>query len=61
SADGSDYFKPKSAQFTGSYGTIGSGLKVKLADKFMFEAAYDFTFGAKYQNHSVTGVFGVCF
>ncbi len=61
SANNLDYFKTKSAKFTGSYGTIGSSLKVKLADKFMFEAAYDFTLGTKYQNHSVTGTFGVSF
>ncbi len=54
-------FRTESAKFTGSYGTVGSSLKVKLADKFIFEVAYDFTFGKRYNNHSITGMYGVSF
>lgn len=50
-----------SAKFAGSYGTVGSSLKVKLADKCIFEVAYDYTFGKKYSVHSVTGMYGVSF
>ncbi len=59
--DNHDSFKTESAKFTGSYGTVGSSLKVKLADKFVFEVAYDFTFGKRYKNHSITGMYGVSF
>ncbi len=59
--DNMDNYKTKSAMFNGSYGTVGSALKVKLADKFIFEVSYDYTFGKKYGNHSVTGMYGVSF
>ncbi len=59
--DNRDDYRTKSARFNGSYGTVGSSLKVKLADKFIFEMAYDYTFGKQYGNHSVTGMYGVSF
>ncbi|MCD8138614.1 MAG: autotransporter outer membrane beta-barrel domain-containing protein [Planctomycetaceae bacterium] len=54
-------FKTKGAKFTGSYGTVGAGLKVKFADKYIFAVDYDFTAGDKYRNHSITGMYGVSF
>ncbi len=59
--DYSDSYKTNSAKFNGSYGTVGSSLKVKLADRFIFEVAYDYTFGKRYNNHSITGMYGVSF
>ncbi|MCD8352131.1 MAG: autotransporter outer membrane beta-barrel domain-containing protein [Planctomycetaceae bacterium] len=61
SANNLDYFTTKSAKFTGSYGTAGAGLKVKFADRYIFEIDYNYTIGKKYQNHSFTGMYGVSF
>ena len=44
-----------------SYGTIGAGLKIKLADKFIFGVEYDYMFAGDYDNHSLTGMYGVSF
>ncbi len=44
-----------------SHGTVGAGLKIKLADKFIFAVDYDYTFAKGYSNHSVTGMYGVSF
>lgn len=60
-ADGGRSWKTTGARYNGSYGTVGGGLKMKLADKYIFEVAYDYTFGKKYNNHSVTGMYGVSF
>jgi outer membrane autotransporter protein len=51
----------ESAKFAGSYGTVGAGMKIKLADRYIFEVDYDYTFGKKYSNHSFTGMYGVSF
>ncbi|MCD8352003.1 MAG: autotransporter outer membrane beta-barrel domain-containing protein [Planctomycetaceae bacterium] len=54
-------FKTTSAKFAGSYGTAGAGLKMKLADKYIFGGEYDYTFGDKYRNHSLNAMYGVSF
>ncbi len=54
-------FNTESAKFAGSYGTVGAGMKIKLADRYIFEVDYDYTFGKKYSNHSFTGMYGVSF
>ncbi|MCD8349102.1 MAG: autotransporter outer membrane beta-barrel domain-containing protein [Planctomycetaceae bacterium] len=54
-------FKTTGAKFTGSYGTVGAGMKLKLADKYIFAVDYDFTAGDKYRNHSLTAMYGVSF
>ncbi|MCC8181062.1 MAG: autotransporter outer membrane beta-barrel domain-containing protein [Planctomycetes bacterium] len=59
--DNSDNYRTESAKFNGSYGTVGTAVKVKLADKFLFEVSYDYTFGKRYGNHSVNGAFGIGF
>ncbi len=54
-------FKAESTKLAGSYGTVGGGLKIKLRDKYIFGVDYDYTFGSKYSNHSLTGMYGVSF
>ncbi len=54
-------FKAESTKLAGSYGTVGGGMKIKLRDKFIFAVDYDYTFGSDYENHSVTGMYGVSF
>ncbi len=44
-----------------SYGTVGAGLKMKLADKYIFAVDYDYTFVSDYSNHSLTAMYGVSF
>lgn len=54
-------FTANSSEIGGSYGTVGAGLKIKLRDRFIFAVDYDFTFGAKYTNHVISGTYGVSF
>ena len=54
-------YSATSNEIGGSYGTIGTGLKIKIRDKFIFAVDYDYTFGDKYSNHTVTGTYGVSF
>ena len=54
-------YNAKSAKFTGSYGTAGAGMKLKLRDKYIFAVDYDFIFGSNYTNHSLTAMYGVSF
>ncbi len=54
-------FKAESSKFTGSYGTVGAGLKIKLAERYIFGVDYDYTFASKYSNHSLTAMYGVSF
>jgi outer membrane autotransporter protein len=54
-------YKTQSNSTASSYGTVGAGLKIKLADKFIFAVDYDYTFARDYANHSVTGMYGVSF
>lgn len=54
-------FRANSTKLGGSYGFVGTGLKIKLKDKFIFAVDYDYTFGKKYGNHTVTGTYGVSF
>lgn len=44
-----------------SYGTVGAGLKIKLAGKYIFGVDYDYTFASNYRNHTLTGTYGVSF
>ncbi len=54
-------FKAESNKFTGSYGTVGAGLKIKLAERYIFGVDYDYTMGSEYSNHSLTAMYGVSF
>ncbi len=56
----SDVFSDSSERAS-SYGTLGAGMKVKLADKYIFAVDYDYTFANRYSNHSVTAMYGVSF
>lgn len=56
-----DTFKARSSKLAGSYGTVGGGLKVKLRNKYIFGIDYDYLFGSKYSNHSLTAMYGVSF
>jgi outer membrane autotransporter barrel domain len=51
----------QSAKQTGSYGTVGAGMKIQIKDKFIFGLDYDYRFGSKYDSHVITGTYGVCF
>ena len=51
----------RSNKLGSSYGTAGAGLKIKLSDKYIFAIDYDYTFSGKYNNHSITGTYGVSF
>lgn len=53
--------KLRSTKLAGSYGTVGGGLKVKLRNKYIFGIDYDYLFGSKYSNHSLTAMYGVSF
>ncbi len=54
-------FTSKSTDIGSSYGVAGAGLKIKLKDKFVFAVDYNYTFAGKYDNHTFTGTYGVCF
>ena len=54
-------FRSKSAKMGRGYGTVGAGMKMKIRDKYIFAVEYDFAFASKYQNHSVTAMYGVSF
>ncbi|MDR1744229.1 MAG: autotransporter outer membrane beta-barrel domain-containing protein [Planctomycetota bacterium] len=58
---GGNAYKVKSTKLAGSYGTAGGGLKVKLRNKYIFGVDYDYLFGSKYSNHSLTAMYGVSF
>ncbi len=51
----------QSAKQTGSYGTVGAGMKIQIKDKFIFGIDYDYRFGSKYDSHVITGTYGVSF
>lgn len=51
----------KSATIGDSYGFVGGGMKIKLADRFIFGVDYNYSFRDKYTNHTVTGTYGVSF
>ncbi|MCC8190207.1 MAG: autotransporter outer membrane beta-barrel domain-containing protein [Planctomycetes bacterium] len=59
-ASGGDSWKVRSTEI-GNYGTVGAGLKIKLADKYIFAVDYNYAFAKKYNNHMVTGTYGVSF
>ncbi len=54
-------FTSNSTDIGSSYGVVGAGLKIKLKDKFVFAIDYNYTFASKYDNHTLTGTYGVCF
>lgn len=54
-------FTAESAEFNKSYGTVGAGVKIKLADKFIFNIDYDFSFASNWKHHSLMGMYGVSF
>ena len=54
-------YKAQSSKLSGSYGTVGGGLKIKLRNKYIFGVDYDYLFGSKYSNHSLTAMYGVSF
>ncbi len=54
-------FVSKSTPLADSYGTVGAGLKIKLRGKYVFAVDYDYSWANKYQNHTLTGTYGVCF
>ena len=60
---GSTYpsFSARSTSMNAGYGTVGAGLKIKIRDKYIFGVDYDFAFSSKYQNHSLTAMYGVSF
>lgn len=45
----------------GSYGTIGAGINVNLANRFDLAVDYDFQLGSKYKMHVLTGTIGMSF
>ena len=57
---GPEQWKARSAEI-GGYGTVGAGLKIKIKDKFIFGVDYNYSFASKYNNHSITGTYGVSF
>lgn len=60
-AGGTSSYRTTSSTLADSYGTVGAGLKMKLADKYIFAVEYDYSFASKYSNHSVTAMYGVSF
>lgn len=54
-------FTSQSAKQTGSYGTVGGGMKIQIKDRFIFGLDYDYRFGSKYDSHVITGTYGVSF
>lgn len=54
-------FTAESTRFNRSYGSVGAGVKVKLADKFIFNIDYDYSFASKWNHHSLTAMYGVSF
>lgn len=51
----------QSTRFNKSYGTVGTGLKIKLRDKYIFGVDYDYSFASKWNHHSLTAMYGVSF
>lgn len=58
---GAGWFTANSTRINGSYFTAGINLKIKLADKYIFMAAYDYVGGSKYHNHILSGTYGMSF
>lgn len=54
-------FTAESTRFNRTYGTVGAGLKIKLANKYIFGVDYDYSFSSKWNHHSLTGMYGVSF
>ena len=54
-------FRARSTTMTDNYGTVGAGMKMKIRDKYIFAVDYDYAFSSKYQNHSLTAMYGVSF
>lgn len=54
-------FRASSANMADSYATVGAGMKIKIRDKFIFAVDYDYAFASKYQNHTLTAMYGVSF
>lgn len=53
--------KYNSTDIGSSYGTVGAGLKIQLANRFIFGVDYDYRFGDKYSSHILTGTYGMSF
>lgn len=54
-------FTAESTRFNRSYVTVGAGVKLKLADKFIFNLDYDYSVASKWNHHSLTAMYGVSF
>ncbi|MCC8180152.1 MAG: autotransporter outer membrane beta-barrel domain-containing protein [Planctomycetes bacterium] len=50
-----------SADIGKAIGLVGAGLKLKLADKYIFNIEYNYKFASKYTNHTIYAMYGVNF